>query len=137
MRTCYVADPASLSADGADEEALLDTVLSTVTGPDNYPGDAEASPNWPMTAPGRRGVLNALSPRWLNLTGIVDSAAKRLVISWYARATSGSFSIRARSAFASSSPRSPSISRESCSSRLMGSSAVAPRAQRARDAIET
>jgi pimeloyl-ACP methyl ester carboxylesterase len=73
MRTCYVADPASL---GADEELLLDTVLSTVTGPDNYPGDAEPSPNWPMTAPGRRGVLNALSPRWLNLTGIVDVAVK-------------------------------------------------------------
>jgi pimeloyl-ACP methyl ester carboxylesterase len=73
MRTCYVADPACL---GADEELLLDTVLSTVTGPDNYPGDAEASSNWPMTAPGRRGVLNALSPRWLNLTGIVDIAVK-------------------------------------------------------------
>jgi pimeloyl-ACP methyl ester carboxylesterase len=73
MRACYVADPASL---GADEELLLDTVLSTVTGPDNYPGDGEASQNWPMTAPGRRGVLNALSPRWLNLTGIVDVAVK-------------------------------------------------------------
>jgi pimeloyl-ACP methyl ester carboxylesterase len=29
-----------------------------------------------MTGPGRRGVLNALSPRWLNLTGIVDIAVK-------------------------------------------------------------
>ena len=73
LRTCYVADPACL---GADEEALLDTVLSTAVGPDNYPGDADTSPHWPMTAPGRRGVLNALSPRWLDLTGIVDLAAK-------------------------------------------------------------
>lgn len=66
-------DVASL---GADEELLLDTVLSTVVGPDNYPGDAESSPNWPMTAPGRRGVLNAMSPRWLDLTGIVDIPVK-------------------------------------------------------------
>jgi pimeloyl-ACP methyl ester carboxylesterase len=25
-----------------------------------------------MTAPGARGVLNTMSPRWLNLTGLVD-----------------------------------------------------------------
>jgi pimeloyl-ACP methyl ester carboxylesterase len=29
-----------------------------------------------MTAPGRRGVLNSMSPRWLNLTAIVDSPVK-------------------------------------------------------------
>jgi pimeloyl-ACP methyl ester carboxylesterase len=73
LRACYVADPASL---GADEEPLLDTVVSTVVGTDNYPGDSEASPNWPMIGPGRRGVLNAMSPRWLNLTGIVDIPVK-------------------------------------------------------------
>jgi pimeloyl-ACP methyl ester carboxylesterase len=73
MRSTFVADPASL---GDDEELLLDTVLSTVVGPDNYPGDAESSQNWPTMAPGRRGVLNALTPRWLNLTGIVDVAVK-------------------------------------------------------------
>jgi len=73
MRSTFVADPACL---GDDEELLLDTVLSTAVGPDNYPGDAESSQNWPMTAPGRRGVLNALTPRWLNLTGIVDVVVK-------------------------------------------------------------
>jgi pimeloyl-ACP methyl ester carboxylesterase len=73
LRTMYVADPASL---GDDEELLLDTVLSTATGTDNYPGDAGLSENWPMTAPGRRGVLNAMSPRWLNLTGLIDTAIK-------------------------------------------------------------
>jgi pimeloyl-ACP methyl ester carboxylesterase len=67
LRTAYVADPASL---GDDEEALLDTVLSTAVGPDNYPGDATASPNWPLTAPGRRGVLNTMAPRWF---GVVDA----------------------------------------------------------------
>jgi len=73
LRTTYVADPASLAG---DEELLLDTVLSTAVGMDNYPGDATASQNWPMTAPGQQGVLNAMSPRWLNLTGIVDSPVK-------------------------------------------------------------
>lgn len=69
LRTTYVADPASL---GEDEELLLDTVLSTAVGTDNYPGDAATSANWPMTGPGGKGVLNAMSPRWLNLTPIVD-----------------------------------------------------------------
>jgi pimeloyl-ACP methyl ester carboxylesterase len=69
LRTTYVADPAAL---GGDEELLLDTMLSTVVGPDNYPGDFVTSPNWPGTAPGTRGVLNAMAPRWLDLTGLVD-----------------------------------------------------------------
>ncbi|MFC4062600.1 hypothetical protein ACFOWE_30240 [Planomonospora corallina] len=44
LRTYYVADPASL---GADEEPLLDTVLSTATGEGDYPGDAVACDDWP------------------------------------------------------------------------------------------
>ncbi|GAB3859348.1 alpha/beta hydrolase [Micromonospora andamanensis] len=58
LRAAYVADPGCL---GDDEELLLDSVLSTATGPDNYPGDATGSPNWPGSAPGGRGVLNALA----------------------------------------------------------------------------
>jgi pimeloyl-ACP methyl ester carboxylesterase len=73
LRTCYVADPSCL---GADEETLLDTVLSTVVGSDNYPGDFETSENWPGVAPGGRGVLNTMAPKWLNLTGIVDIPVK-------------------------------------------------------------
>lgn len=61
LRSTYVADPASL---GADEEALLDSMLSTAVGTGNYPGDGAESPNWPGSAPGTRGVLNAISPRW-------------------------------------------------------------------------
>jgi pimeloyl-ACP methyl ester carboxylesterase len=73
LHSCYVADPASL---GPDEELVLDTVLSTVVGTDNYPGDFTASDNWPMVAPGARGVLNTMSPRWMNLTGIVNIPVK-------------------------------------------------------------
>lgn len=64
MRTMYVADPASLAD---DEEALLDTVLSTRVGEDHYPGDSTTSPHWPGFAPGTRGVLNAMSPRWFRI----------------------------------------------------------------------
>jgi pimeloyl-ACP methyl ester carboxylesterase len=73
MRGTYVADP---DAFGADEDAMLDSMLSTVVGEDNYPGDAVTSANWPMTAPGTRGVLNAISPRYLDLTGLVDVTPK-------------------------------------------------------------
>jgi len=64
LRTVYVADPASL---GDDEEALLDSVLSTVVGEGNYPGDSTTSPNWPGMAPGTRGVLNAMSPKYFSV----------------------------------------------------------------------
>ncbi|WP_344862339.1 alpha/beta hydrolase [Planomonospora alba] len=64
LRTYYVADPASL---GADEELLLDTVLSTATGEGNYPGDAVACGDWPGVGAGRRGVLNAMAPQWFDI----------------------------------------------------------------------
>ncbi len=73
MRGMYVADPESF---GADEELMLDSMLSTAIGEDNYPGDGTSSPYWPMTGPGTRGVLNTMSPKWLSLTGIVDAPAK-------------------------------------------------------------
>ncbi|MGC4893123.1 alpha/beta fold hydrolase [Micromonospora sp. DT31] len=58
LRTAYVADPASL---GDDEDLLLDSMVTTAVGSDNYPGDAATSPHWPGTAAGARGVLNALA----------------------------------------------------------------------------
>lgn len=73
MRAFYVADPASL---GDDEELLLDTMLTTAVGDGQYPGTGSTSDNWPGVGPGERGVLNTLSPRWLNLTGIVDLPVK-------------------------------------------------------------
>src|SRR6185295_16133019 len=60
LRSAYVADPASL---GDDEQLLLDTVLGTRIGTDNYPGDATTSDNWPGMAPGDRGVLNTMAPK--------------------------------------------------------------------------
>lgn len=54
------------------EEMLLDEVLKSVTGDDGYPGDSAPSENWPGVAPGTRGILNALSPKYCNWAGIID-----------------------------------------------------------------
>jgi pimeloyl-ACP methyl ester carboxylesterase len=79
LRSVYVADPASL---GDDEEALLDTMLSTAVGEDNYPGDATASENWPMIGPGTRGVLNAMSPRWFSVADALVALDPKPPVTW-------------------------------------------------------
>ena len=55
---------------------LVDEILKTVIGHDGYPGDSTASDNWPGVAPGTRGILNALSPKYCNWAGIVDLEPK-------------------------------------------------------------
>jgi pimeloyl-ACP methyl ester carboxylesterase len=54
------------------EDLLLDEVLKSQTGDDGYPGDSVPSEHWPGVAPGARGILNALSPKYCNWAGIVD-----------------------------------------------------------------
>lgn len=54
------------------EDMLVDEVLKSVTGADGYPGDLTQSDNWPGVAPGTRGILNALSGKYCNWSGIVD-----------------------------------------------------------------
>jgi pimeloyl-ACP methyl ester carboxylesterase len=51
------------------EDALVGAMLEMATGDDYYPGDQVASPNWPGTAPGCRGVNNAISPKYCDLSG--------------------------------------------------------------------
>jgi pimeloyl-ACP methyl ester carboxylesterase len=79
MRATYVATP---DAFGADEDAMLDSMLSTVVGDDNYPGDSTPSGNWPMTAPGSRGVLNTMSPRYFNVARSLVGLAEKPPIVW-------------------------------------------------------
>jgi pimeloyl-ACP methyl ester carboxylesterase len=54
------------------EEQLLSEVLMTVAGDDGYPGDMTPSEHWPGVAPGTRGILNALSPKYCRWAEIVD-----------------------------------------------------------------
>src|SRR5438309_3505108 len=54
------------------EDLLVGEVLKSVTGDDGYPGDFTTSENWPGVAPGTRGILNALSGKYCNWSGIVE-----------------------------------------------------------------
>jgi pimeloyl-ACP methyl ester carboxylesterase len=45
-----------------DEDEYVESMLTTRTGEDNYPGDSVPSPVWPGAAPGPRGVLNTMAP---------------------------------------------------------------------------
>lgn len=71
LRTYYV-NPATFTPTPEQEEAWLDAMLSTRTGDEFYPGDLTSSPNWPSVAPGTRGVANAFSPKYLNLSAFAD-----------------------------------------------------------------
>ncbi len=64
------------NAANVDEEFLVQQLLTTVTGVDNYPGDALESPNWPMAAPGTKGVLNTISPKYFNTSALVGLGRK-------------------------------------------------------------
>lgn len=75
-RTAYVKDPARV----AHEDLWVESMLTTATGLDNYPGDSVASENWPGFAPAGRGVLNTLAPTNFDVTGIVDVPAKPPVL---------------------------------------------------------
>ncbi len=62
------------------EEILLTEVLKSATGDDGYPGDFVVSENWPGFAPGTRGILNALSGKYCDWSGIVDIDPKPPVL---------------------------------------------------------
>jgi pimeloyl-ACP methyl ester carboxylesterase len=54
----------------------VESMLTTKTGPANYPGDSRASENWPGFAPGGNGVLNTMAPTYFDVSGVVDLDAK-------------------------------------------------------------
>ena len=72
LRGAYVAPDYS----SEHEQVWLESMLTTKTGEDNYPGNAAASQSWPGFAAGDRGVLNTMSPVHFNTAGIVDLADK-------------------------------------------------------------
>ena len=67
MNQFYFKPPFRLGQTREDE--LVAEMLKIVVSDDNYPGDLVASPQWPGVAPGTRGVNNALSPRYVDLSG--------------------------------------------------------------------
>jgi len=79
FRAFYVA-PDNLPVDERLEDLFVASMLTTVTGEDNYPGDVVAVPAWPGAAPGRRGVLNTLAPTVFDVSGITELAVKPPVL---------------------------------------------------------
>jgi len=62
------------------EDVLVDEVLKTQIGDGGYPGDMTPSPNWPGVAPGTSGLLNALSGKYCDWSGIVELDPKPPVL---------------------------------------------------------
>ena len=58
------------------EDVWVESMLTTSTATGNYPGDSVDTENWPGMAPGTIGVLNTMAPKYFNVSGIVDLAAK-------------------------------------------------------------
>ena len=79
-RTVYATTYVKPGFVSEHEEIWVDSMLTTATGEDSYPGDATTSKNWPGFAPGARGVLNTMAPTYLNLSGLVDLADKPPVL---------------------------------------------------------
>lgn len=76
VRTLYFPGPEAVR----DEDALVAGILGSRVGDGNYPGDAVASPHWPGTAPGTRGVLNAISGKYLDWSGFPESGCTAPVL---------------------------------------------------------
>ena len=70
------------------EDVLVDEMLKTLLGDDGYPGDSTSSENWPGVAPGTRGIVNGLSPKYCNWSAVVDLDPKPPVLWTYGDADS-------------------------------------------------
>jgi hypothetical protein len=68
MTTCYW----SPTHREPREDELLEEMLKSAIGDDFYPGDTTPSEHWPGAAPGTRGIINALSPRYCDWSGLAD-----------------------------------------------------------------
>lgn len=51
-------------------------------GDDSYPGDSRPATSWPFFGPGDRGVLNAMSPKHVNVADALVRAAPKPPIVW-------------------------------------------------------
>lgn len=68
IRQLFIKAPGHLER----EDELLDASLLQKVGEQRYPGDYLVSPNWPYTSPGRWGPINAVSAKYMDVSGIVN-----------------------------------------------------------------
>jgi pimeloyl-ACP methyl ester carboxylesterase len=74
INTFYYKPPFRTAPDR--EEINLSSLLTTKVTPGNYPGDMIPSDNWPNVGPGKLGVNNALSPKYMNQSNFANITAK-------------------------------------------------------------
>jgi pimeloyl-ACP methyl ester carboxylesterase len=58
------------------EDVLVSEMLKMAVGDGVYPGDMQPSSNWPGVGPGPRGMNNAISGRYCNLSALVEVAPR-------------------------------------------------------------
>jgi pimeloyl-ACP methyl ester carboxylesterase len=78
MNGTYFKPPFRLPQE--EEDIGVSSMLEMRISEDHYPGDAQTSPNWPGVAPGARGVNNALSPKYCNLSGFANISPRPKVL---------------------------------------------------------
>lgn len=78
MNTFYVKPPFRVTPER--EEAYVTALLTTVVGEGNYAGDMVPSENWPGVGPGTRGLNNAMSPKYCNLSAFAAITPKPPVL---------------------------------------------------------
>lgn len=78
MHAFYVGPDHEFDPETAD--AYVEAMCATAVGDGNYPGDAVPSENWPGVAPGEHGVLNAISPKYFDATGLAGIDPKPPVL---------------------------------------------------------
>ena len=74
INSFYYKPPFRTSPDR--EEIYLSSLLTTKITPGNYPGDMTPSENWPTAGPGKLGVNNALSPKYMNQGNFASMSIK-------------------------------------------------------------
>ncbi|PBQ31074.1 alpha/beta hydrolase [Sphingobacteriaceae bacterium] len=67
--------------DQATEDAFTESMFQTKLGEDNYPGNSAATADWPGMAPGDKGVNNAISAKYCNISSFA-SKGLTLPILW-------------------------------------------------------
>lgn len=78
LRNFYVKPPFALPAEV--EDAYVEAMLQIRTGEAHYPGDLSSSDNWPTVAPGARGINNAISGKFCDLSSFSDVEPKPPVL---------------------------------------------------------
>jgi pimeloyl-ACP methyl ester carboxylesterase len=60
----------------AELDVYVESMLSTRTGEEHYPGTSVAVPDWPGFAPGDRGVLNTMAPNHFRIASLSQVSPK-------------------------------------------------------------